>query len=128
MYTFDKQLRGITFEDAVARTKQALATKGFGVLTEIDMQKTMKARLDADIPAYMILGACNPGMAYEALKLEPRAGAMLPCNVIVRELEDGAIEVSAIDPVASMTAIDNDALKAVAGKVQDLLSEAINAV
>ena len=128
MYTFDNQLRGITFEDAVARTKQALATKGFGVLTEIDMQKTMKARLDADIPAYMILGACNPGMAYEALKLEPRAGAMLPCNVIVRELEDGAIEVSAIDPVASMTAIDNDALKAVAGKVQDLLSEAINAV
>jgi uncharacterized protein (DUF302 family) len=128
MYTFDKQLRGITFEDAVARTKQVLATKGFGVLTEIDMQKTMKAKLDADIPAYVILGACNPGMAYEALKLEPRAGAMLPCNVIVRELEDGVIEVSAIDPVASMTAIDNDALKAVAGKVQGLLSEAIEAV
>lgn len=128
MYTFDKQLRGITFEDAVARTKQVLATKGFGVLTEIDMQKTMKAKLDADIPAYMILGACNPGMAYEALKLEPRAGAMLPCNVIVRELDDGVIEVSAIDPVASMTAIDNDALKAVAGKVQGLLSEAIEAV
>ena len=128
MYTFDKQLRGITFEDAVARTKQVLATKGFGVLTEIDMQKTMKARLDADIPAYVILGACNPGMAYEALKLEPRAGAMLPCNVIVRELEDGVIEVSAIDPVASMTAIDNDALKAVAGKVKGLLSEAIEAV
>lgn len=128
MYTFDKQLRGITFEDAVARTKQVLATKGFGVLTEIDMQKTMKAKLDADIPAYVILGACNPGMAYQALKLEPRAGAMLPCNVIVRELEGGVIEVSAIDPVASMTAIDNDALKAVAGKVQGLLSEAINAV
>ena len=128
MYTFDKQLRGITFEDAVARTKQVLATKGFGVLTEIDMQKTMKAKLDANIPAYVILGACNPGMAYEALKLEPRAGAMLPCNVIVRELDDGVIEVSAIDPVASMTAIDNDALKAVAGKVQDLLSEAIEAV
>ena len=128
MYTFDKQLRGIAFEDAVARTRQVLATKGFGVLTEIDMQKTMKAKLDADIPAYVILGACTPGMAYEALKLEPRAGAMLPCNVIVRELEDGVIEVSAIDPVASMTAIDNDALKAVAGKVQGLLSEAIEAV
>lgn len=126
MYTFDKQLRGVTFEDAVARTKQVLATKGFGVLTEIDMQKTMKARLDVDIPAYVILGACNPKMAYEALKLEPRAGAMLPCNVIVRELEDGAIEVSAIDPVASMTAIDNDALQAVAGKVQGLLREAAN--
>ncbi len=126
MYTFDKQLRGITFEDAVARTRQVLATKGFGVLTEIDMQKTMKAKLEVDIPAYVILGACNPKMAYEALKLEPRAGAMLPCNVIVRELEDGAIEVSAIDPVASMTAIDNDALQAVAGKVQGLLSQAIS--
>lgn len=126
MYTFDKQLRGITFEDAVARTKQVLATKGFGVLTEIDVQKTMKAKLDADIPAYVILGACNPKMAYEALKLEPRVGAMLPCNVIVRAREDDTIEVSAIDPVASMTAIDNDALKAVAGKVQGLLSEAVN--
>lgn len=103
-----------------------LATKGFGVLTEIDMQKTMKGKLEVDIPAYVILGACNPKMAYEALKLEPRAGAMLPCNVIVRELEDGGIEVSAIDPVASMAAIDNDALHAVAGKVQGLLSEAID--
>ena len=124
MYTFDKQLRGITFDDAIARTKQVLATKGFGVLTEIDMQKTMKAKLDVDIPAYVILGACNPKMAYEALQLEPRAGAMLPCNVIVRELGDGVIEVSAIDPVATMTAIDNPALQAVAGKVQSLLSEA----
>ena len=128
MYTFDKQLRDTTFEAAVARTKEVLATKGFGVLTEIDVQKTMKAKLNADIPAYLILGACNPRMAYEALKLEPRVGAMLPCNVIVRELEDDAIEVSAIDPVASMTAIDNDALKAVAGKVQALLSEAMNAL
>lgn len=126
MYTFDRQVRGITFEDAVARTKQVLATKGFGVLTEIDMQKTMKGKLEVDIPAYVILGACNPKMAYEALKLEPRAGAMLPCNVIVRELEDGGIEVSAIDPAASMAAIDNDALHAVAGKVQGLLSEAID--
>lgn len=125
MYTFDRRLRDVTFENAVARTRQVLATKGFGVLTEIDMQKTMKAKLDVDMPAYVILGACNPKMAYEALKLEPRAGAMLPCNVIVRELDDGAIEVSAIDPVASMRAIDNDALQAVAGKVQGLLSEAI---
>jgi uncharacterized protein (DUF302 family) len=125
MYTFDKQLRGISFEHAIARTKQVLATKGFGVLTEIDVQKTMKAKLDADIPAYVILGACNPTMAYEALTLEPRIGAMLPCNVIVRERDDDTIEVSAVDPVASMTAIDNDALQAVAGKVRGLLSEAI---
>lgn len=125
MYTFDKQLRSIAFEDAVARTKQVLAEKGFGVLTEIDVQGTMKAKLNADIPAYLILGACNPKMAYEALKLEPRAGAMLPCNVIIRELEDGSIEVSAIDPVASMSAIDNEQLKTVASKVQHLLKEAV---
>ena len=125
MYTFDKQLRSIAFEDAVARTKQVLAEKGFGVLTEIDVQSTMKAKLNADIPAYLILGACNPKMAYEALKLEPRAGAMLPCNVIIRELEDGLIEVSAIDPVASMSAIDNEQLKTVASKVQHLLKEAM---
>jgi uncharacterized protein (DUF302 family) len=128
MYTIDKQLRGVTFEDALARTKHVLATQGFGVLTEIDVQKTMKAKLDADIPAYVILGACNPRMALEALRLEPRVGAMLPCNVIVREREDDAIEVSAIDPVASMTAIDNEALKAVAGKVRELLSEAVSAL
>lgn len=126
MYTFDRQLRGITFEDAVARAKQALATKGFGVLTEIDVQKTIKTKLNEDIPAYLILGACSPKMAYEALKLEPRAGAMLPCNVIIRDLEDGSIEVSAIDPVASMSAIDNNALKVVASTVHQLLSQAIN--
>ena len=125
MYTFDKQLRNTTFEDAVARTKQVLATKGFGVLTEADIQKTMKAKLDVDIPAYLILGACNPRMAYEAMKLEPRVGAMLPCNVIVRDLGDGTVEVSAIDPVASMTAIDNQELKSVAAEVQTLLSEAM---
>lgn len=125
MYTFDKQLRNTTFEDAVARAKQVLATKGFGVLTEADIQKTMKAKLDVDIPAYLILGACNPRMAYEAMKLEPRVGAMLPCNVIVRDLGDGTVEVSAVDPVASMTAIDNQELKSVAGQVQTLLSEAM---
>ena len=88
----------------------------------------MKSKLDADMPSYVILGACNPKMAYEALKLEPRAGAMLPCNVIVREQGDGTIEVSAIDPVASMAAIDNPALKAVAGEVRALLQDAVAAL
>lgn len=128
MYTFDKQLTGTTFEAAVARTKAALAANGFGVLTEIDVQKTMKTKLDADMLGYMILGACNPKMAFEALKLEPRVGAMLPCNVIVREQADGTVEVSAIDPVASMTAIQNKALHAVAGKVQVMLSEVVKAL
>ena len=127
MYTFDKQIN-TTFEAAVTRTREVLAAHGFGVLTEIDVQKTMKAKLEVDMPGYVILGACNPKMAYEALKLEPRVGAMLPCNVIVRELESGSVEVSAIDPVASMTAIDNDALHAVAGKVRTMLSDVIQAL
>ncbi|WP_108462418.1 DUF302 domain-containing protein [Devosia naphthalenivorans] len=128
MYTFDKQLPGMTFEAAIARTRQVLGDNGFGVLTEIDVQKTMKAKLDVDMPGYVILGACNPKMAFEALKLEPRVGAMLPCNVIVREQENGVIEVSAIDPVASMQAIDNEQLHDVAGKVQAMLADAVRAI
>lgn len=125
-YTFDKVLEETTFEEAVRRTRDALAAKGFGVLTEIDVKKTMKAKLDAEIGDYMILGACNPKMAYEALKLEPRAGAMLPCNVIVRMLPDRKVEVSAIDPVASMASIDNAELTAVAGQVRNMLQEAVS--
>ena len=128
MYTFDKHLIGTSFEAAVVRTRQVLLDNGFGVLTEIDVQKTMKSKLDADMRGYVILGACNPGMAFEALKLEPRVGAMLPCNVIVRELEDGTVEVSAIDPVASMNAIDNAALHAVAGKVQTMLASSVKEI
>ena len=125
MYTFNKRIAGTDFASAVDRTRQALSGKGFGVLTEIDVQQTMKAKLGADMPPYLILGACNPGMAFEALKLEPGVGAMLPCNVIVREAEDGTVEVSAVDPVASMQAIDNEALLEVAAKVRILLSQAV---
>src|SRR5690606_39016234 len=127
-YTFDKVLEDSTFEEAVRRTRDALAEKGFGVLTEIDVKKTMKAKLDAEIGDYMILGACNPKMAYEALKLEPRVGAMLPCNVIVRMLPDRKVEVSAIDPVASMASIDNVQLTAVAGQVRTMLQEVVRAL
>lgn len=128
MYTYDKVLTGTSFEEAVRRTREALAAKGFGVLTEIDVRKTMKAKLDADIADYMILGACNPKMAYEALKLEPRVGAMLPCNVVVRSLDDGKVEVSAIDPVASMSAIDNAELRSVAGQVREMLQGVVQNV
>jgi uncharacterized protein (DUF302 family) len=124
VYTHDKTL-SIPFDAAVTRTREALAGHGFGVLTEIDVQKTMKNKLGEDMPRYLILGACNPGMAFQALKLEPRVGAMLPCNVIIREMADGRVEVSAIDPVASMTAIDNHDLKSVAGKVRDMLSDVV---
>lgn len=126
MYTFNKRMTDTPFETAVARTKEVLAAHGFGVLTEIDVQKTMKTKLDADMAGYVILGACNPKMAFEALKLEPRVGAMLPCNVIVRELADGSVEINAIDPVASMTAIQNDALHTVAGEVRGMLSAVVN--
>jgi len=126
-YTINRTFEGSTFEDIDARTRIALAGQGFGVLTEIDVQATMKKKLDVDMPRYRILGACNPKMAYGAIGIEPRVGAMLPCNVILRQVE-GGVEVSAIDPVASMQAIDNAELTAVAGQVRDLLAKAIDAI
>ena len=104
-----------------------MTDKGFGILTEIDVKATMKKKLDVEMPAYRILGACNPKMAHEAIGIEPRVGAMLPCNVILREVE-GGVEVSAIDPVASMQAIDNTELHAVADQVRDLLKKAVEAI
>lgn len=126
-YTINRVIRNVDFEDADKKVREALANHGFGVLTEIDVKATMKKKLDKDMSAYRILGACNPGMAWEAIGLEPRVGAMLPCNVILREVSEG-VEVSAIDPVASMTAIENDELKQVAGKVRDMLSEVVQAI
>ena len=126
-YTINRNFEGGVFEDIDTRTRKALADNGFGVLTEIDVQATMKKKLDVEMQSYRILGACNPNMAHEAIAMEPRVGAMLPCNVILREV-DGGIEVSAIDPVASMQAIDNPGLHAVAGQVRDLLAKAVAAI
>ena len=126
-YTIDRLFPGADFEDIDARTREALKDAGFGVLTEIDVQKTMKAKLDEDMAHYRILGACNPKMAFQAIGMEGKVGAMLPCNVILRATDDG-VEVSAIDPVASMTAIDNDELKGVAGQVRDMLKGAVEAI
>lgn len=126
-YTFNRLVTGASFDDVDARTRKALADKGFGILTEIDVQATMKKKLDVEMQPYRILGACNPKMAHQAIGLEPRVGAMLPCNVILRAVE-GGIEVSAIDPVASMAAIDNPALHAVASQVRDMLAEAVEAI
>ncbi|WP_212523496.1 DUF302 domain-containing protein [Actibacterium sp. MT2.3-13A] len=125
-YTYDRLLPGTTMEDAEARVRAALADKGFGVLTEIDVKATMKKKIDVDMDGYRILGACNPKMAHEAIGLEPRVGAMLPCNVILRQVA-GGVEISAIDPVASMAAIDNAGLGAVAGQVRDLLRAVVDA-
>jgi uncharacterized protein (DUF302 family) len=126
-YTINRTFDGAAFDDIDARTRSALADNGFGVLTEIDVKATMKKKLDADMSPYLILGACNPKMAHQAIGMEPRVGAMLPCNVILREV-DGGVEVSAIDPVASMQAIDNPELHAVAGQVRDLLKKAVEAI
>ena len=126
-YTINRTFEGVSFKDIDARTRAALADNGLGVLTEIDVQATMKKKLDVGMPAYRILGACNPKMAHEAIGMEPRVGAMLPCNVILREV-DGGVEVSAIDPVASMQAIDNPGLHAVAAQVRDLLAKAVAAI
>lgn len=126
-YTINRTLEGVSFDDADRRTREALSAKGFGVLTEIDVKATMKKKIEADMEPYTILGACNPKMAWEAIGIEPKVGAMLPCNVILRQV-DGGVEVSAIDPVASMSAIDNPELHKVAGQVRDLLREAVNTV
>lgn len=126
-YTMDRVIRNAAFSEVDERTRKALADHGFGVLTETDVKATMKKKLDKDMPAYVILGACNPKMAWEAIGVEPRVGAMLPCNVILRETEEG-VEVSAVDPVASMTAIDNEQLGQAAGKVRDMLSEVVTAI
>jgi len=125
-YTYDRVLKEVAMDDAEMRVRSALADKGFGILTEIDVKATMKAKLDEDVPPYRILGACNPRMAHQAIGLEPRIGAMLPCNVILREVEGGT-EISAVDPVASMQAVENTDLHAVAAQVRDLLRSAVDA-
>jgi uncharacterized protein (DUF302 family) len=124
-YTIDRTFADAAFTDIVGRTRAALAGQGFGVLTEIDVKATLKKKIDADVSDYLILGACNPKMAHEAMQIEPRVGAMLPCNVIIRSVGGGKVEVSAIDPVASMSAIENAALKAVAGNVRSLLETVV---
>ena len=126
-YTIDRTLSGVSFDEADARTRAALQAHGFGVLTKIDVAATMKKKLDRDMPGYRILGACNPNMAWEAIGMEPKIGAMLPCNVILREVKDG-IEVSAIDPVASMSAVENKALPGVALQVREMLAKAVAAI
>ncbi len=123
-YTIDRIIEDTDFEDVDVRTRAALANHGFGVLTEIDVRATMKKKIDVDMDSYRILGACNPNMAHQAIGMEPKIGAMLPCNVVLRAV-DGGIEVSAIDPLQSMMAIDNQALKSVAGQVRDMLAEVV---
>ena len=126
-YTIDRLFDGADFDAIETRTREALVANGFGVLTEIDVAATMKKKIDADMPGYKILGACNPKLAFQAIGHEPKVGAMLPCNVILRAVE-GGVEVSAVDPQASMAGIDNDELKAVAGQVKEMLATVVAAI
>ena len=123
-YHFSRVLDA-TFADAIERVKSALKDEGFGVLTEIDVQKTLHEKLGVQFRKYRILGACNPSFAHRALQLEDKIGTMLPCNVIVQEQGEGKVEVSAVDPVASMQAVGNRELGDVAGAVQAKLKAVI---
>lgn len=124
-YYFSKTVN-TDFDTAITRVTEELKKEGFGILTEIDVKETFKKKLDVDFRKYRILGACNPNFAFEAIKAEDKIGTMLPCNVIVQEHEDGKIEVTAVDPVASMMAVKNGALGSVAGSVREKLSRVIH--
>ena len=113
------------FDAAVRRAKAALEAEGFGILTEIDVNATLKRKLDVDFRPYLILGACNPKLAHQALQLEDKIGTMLPCNVIVQQLDGGRVEIAAVDPVASMQAVGNAQLGELAGAVRRKLKTAI---
>jgi uncharacterized protein (DUF302 family) len=123
-YHFSKTL-GLPFDAAIEKVTEALQEKGFGVLTTIDVKATLKKKIDVDFRPYTILGACNPRFAYQALQKEDKIGAMLPCNVVVQQVDAGHVEVSAVDPVASMQAIDNPELGAIAAQVRALLKEVV---
>ena len=113
-------------DDAVERTTAALKQEGFGIISTIDIEDTLKKKLNIDFRGYRILGACNPSLAYEALQIEDKVGTMLPCNVIVQDLGGGKIKVAAIDPVASMQAIDNPHLRKAAEQVRSKLQRVID--
>ena len=126
-YYFSKTLN-VPFDEAVERVTQELKKEGFGILTDIDVKATLKKKLDVDFRKYRILGACNPPFAYRALQKEDKIGTMLPCNVIVQEHREGSVEVSAIDPVASMQAINNPELHDIAQEIQAKLRAVIGSL
>ena len=124
-YYFTSTLKDMPFEKAIEKVTQELQKEGFGVLTEIDLKATLKKKLDVDFYNYKILGACNAPFAYKALQAEDKIGTMLPCNVIVQEKQPGIVEVSAVDPIASMQAVPNESLGPVAMEVRDKLKKVI---
>ena len=127
-YYFNKVLKGKSFNEAIDLVTVELKKEGFGILTEIDVKDTLKSKIDVDFKKYKILGACNPQFAYEALQSEDKIGVFLPCNVIVEEHENGAVEVSAVDPIASMSTVKNETLGELASKIQQKLIKVINSL
>ncbi|PHS28180.1 MAG: hypothetical protein COA85_03935 [Robiginitomaculum sp.] len=126
-YYFSKTL-DLPFDEAADHARAVIADHGFGVLTEIDVSATLKKKIGADLRPYLILGACNPKMAYQAIQAEDKIGLMLPCNIIVQQKEDGKVEISGVDPIASMQAVQNTALEETATKVRAMLKEIIEAM
>jgi uncharacterized protein (DUF302 family) len=124
-YHFSKTT-ALPMDKAIEHVTNALAAKGFGVLTTIDVGATLKKKLGVDFRPYVILGACNPGFAYKALQQESHIGTMLPCNVILQQVDEGHIEVSAVDPISSMQGVGNPTLSSVAGEVRDVLKQVID--
>ena len=123
-YYFNKTIKG-TFEEVIEKVTKELKEVGFGILTEIDVTATLKKKLDIDFKKYRILGACNPPYAHKALQAEDKIGTMLPCNVIVQEIEEGVIEVAAVNPMASMQAVENEKLNDIANEITSMLENVI---
>jgi uncharacterized protein (DUF302 family) len=124
-YYFTKELN-ISFDAAIAKVTEELKKEGFGILTDIDVKATLKKKLDVDFRPYRILGACNPPFAFQALQAENKIGTMLPCNVVVQERSPGKVEVTSIDPVASMAAVNNPNLRTVGEQVREKLKRVID--
>ena len=127
-YYFNTILSNKNFEEAIEQVTAALKEEGFGVLTEIDVKETLKKKIDVDFRRYKILGACNPHFAHKALTNENKIGVFLPCNVVVQENDNGEIEVSAVDPIASMSAVQNKSLESIATEVQQKLLRVISSL
>lgn len=125
-YYFNKTIRGKNFDEVTEMVKSELKSEGFGIITEIDLKDTFRKKLEIEFRNYKILGACNPHFAYKALEIENKIGVFLPCNVVIDELEPGVVEVSAVDPVASMISVKNESLESTATGIRDKLKNVVD--
>ena len=125
-YCFNKTLKNRNFDTVIDQVTEELKNQGFGVLSEIDVKSTLKKKIDVDFRKYRILGACNPVFAHKALTVEPHIGVFLPCNVVVQENKNGDVEISAVDPIASMMSVENESLGTLASEVQLMMKKVID--